>query len=792
MSIKLKKKCALCGNTALQHQITEELLLFCCHGCHAVYQILALKQELGNYLTHPLFLQAVKSGLIGNPELLQKIEESKRSLKEAALETLYLEIQEMWCPSCQQVIYLSLMQKEGVASCTIDYANDLALVRFYPIYISKDQIFKIISSLSYKPVSLENPEEKKKSYKLHVKFIVAAFAALNIMMFSYPLYASYFDYDPEGHGRLFAWLSFYMSLPVLLFSFWPFVKRCFTALRFGIYGMEALAVLGVFSAFFLSSYNLLMGGDQVYFDSMAVIVAFLLLGKILEERAKLSVKDTLLRLNFSIPRRARKRFEDGSLSFVSLKEIKEGDTFAVFQGEKIALDGTIIEGSGAIDESLITGEALPSLKKTGEKVLGGSLLQSGRLFISAFANQESLLTRLVQMIEASFYLKPKEKTSLLETIVKYFVPFVLILAFFAAAICYLQQGGSQAFAVALSVLLISCPCAIGIAAPLAESYLISALGLLQVVVQNRNALSFLGKETVFVFDKTGTITEGKFKVVKGLDVLSIKERSLLKGMTSQSNHLISQAIFKSILEEPIFMDSVEEVVGKGLSGRIENDIYYFGSEAFLRLSGVKFFEKPVEEKNFSILSKGYFAKNDQLLSVIFLGDVLKKGIKELIYSLKPAKTVLLSGDIESTVSYTAKQCGFDSHYSSCSPLKKKDFIEELKKEGHVVCMVGDGINDAPSLASAHVAISAKAAADVSIQVSDFLLMQDDLKKLLKMRKLGVFAARILKQNLFWAFFYNMVGIALAAYGILSPIFAAFAMMISSLIVFCNARRLISE
>lgn len=787
--VKTKQNCALCENVALQHQIVENSLIFCCHGCHAVYHILSLKNELHGFLEHPLFLQAVKSGLIANPELLQKIKESKKEKRETASETLYLEIQDMWCPSCQEVIYLSLMQEKGIETCTIDYAQDLALIRFYPIYISKDKIFKIISSLGYKAISLENLEEKKKSYQLHFKFIVASFSALNIMMFSYPLYASYFDYDPLEHGRLFAWLSLFMSLPALLFSFWPFVKRCFVALKFGIYGMEALAVLGVFAAFTLSLYDLLIGGDQVYFDSMAVIIAFLLLGKILEEKAKVSVKDALLRLNFSIPRRARKRLENNVLCFVPLKEINQGDVFAVFQGEKIPLDGIIIEGVATIDESLMTGEALPCFKKVGAKVIGGSLLQGGRLLITAGKNQESALTRIIHIIETSFSLKPKEKVTLLETIVKYFVPIILLTAFFSFIFWTMQQGTNEAFRIALSILLISCPCAIGIAAPVAESYLISALSLLRIIVQNRNALAYLGKETVFVFDKTGTITKGKFQVIKGLDELKQKELSILKGMTGQSSHLISQAIFQSITEDAFPVERLSEITGKGLVANVGQDIYYFGSKEFLKISHVTILEKRFQDENVSILSKVYFAKNRELLGVVFLGDELKSSVKEVITALKPAKTILLSGDIETTVSYVAKICNFDAYYFGYSPLKKKDLIEELKTNGHIVCMIGDGINDAPSLASAHIAVSVKVASDVSIQVSDFLLMDDDFKKILKMRELGFLGKKILKQNLFWAFFYNVLGVFLAICGFLSPIFAAFAMMVSSLIVFLNARRL---
>lgn len=780
-----KKNCTLCGNEARDTPIIDDQIFFCCYGCHAVYHILASKKELDGFTDHPIFTQAIKSGLISNPDLLAQIQANRPKIIKNESEKLYLEIGNMWCPSCAQVLYLILMQEPGVITCVVDYATDLASIEFYPRFISKDQIFKLIGSLGYLPIKIEDSENKTVSHDIYLRFIVAAFCSLNVMMFSYPLYASYFDYDPEQYGSLFAWLSFVMTLPVVTFCFWPILHKFFNAIKFGIYGMETLVVLGVFSAFILSVFELITGGLQVYFDSMTIIITFVLLGKIIETKAKFSAKDSLLRLNLAIPRRARKCLEDGTLQFVPIKEINKGDTFAVFQGEKIPLDGVVVEGEGSADESLMTGESIPLHKICASKVIGGSILQNGRLWIRAESvDQESALHRIIQMVELGLKSKSEYQRAV-DPVVAWFVPFILAVATLAFAYTMIQGNTQTAFIKALSILLISCPCAIGIAAPLAESYLMSGLSHLGAIVRNRGVLKLLGRETVFVFDKTGTITEGKFTVLKGLSELAENELSILKGMTGESLHLISLAIHKSIELKAYKINRLEEISGKGLRAFARSDIYHLGSYEFLKQEGACF-DEPNEKNCFSQV---YFAKNLQLEAVILLGDIIRDGAKELVLAVKPAKTILLSGDSEHAVSFVATACGIDSYYFGHSPLKKKEFIAALREAGHIVCMMGDGINDAPALTEADVGISVVSATDISIQVSDILLTTDRLLSILKIRSLALFGQTILKQNLFWAFFYNVLGVLLAVFGVLSPIFATFAMMTSSLIVLYNAKRL---
>lgn len=777
--------CALCQTSISHFPIVDHGNSFCCAGCHAVYNILASKKQIENYRDSSVFQQALKAGLISNPTLLEDIREQKAKTASLELEKFHLEILEMWCPSCAEVIKLMLLQERGVVNCVIDYATDLASIEFAPQQISKEKIRKIIASIGYKPLDLDSSERHKVNQSLYIRFGIAAFFSLNAMMFAYPLYATYFDASAHEDGKIFAWLSCFSSIPIMTYCLWPIWQRFITSLKVGLVGMEALVITGVSSAFGLSVYELIHDSNQVYFDSMAVIVTFVLLGKIIENKAKFSAKESLFRLNRSLPRRGRKRFEDGTTAFVNVKEIAPQDIVVAYAGERIILDGEIIEGEGICDESLMTGEAFPIPKKIGSQVMGGSILQHGSIAYKIHQGKEaSALHRIIQIVEndlghKSAYVRAADK------IVRWFVPTVFFIAFSTSIISYFLQGDA-AWHNTLAVLLIACPCAIGIAAPLAESQMLHQLAALGVIVRNRGCLALLPRITTFIFDKTGTVTEGHFQVLAGINHLSIHEKKLLKALSKPSNHLICRAVFNAIEEESYENVQVEEFPAKGMKGIHEEKILLFGSRSFFKENGIHLAEEMQEFPG--ITSVVYFSPDGIKAYRIDLGDTVRGQISDILKSLN-AKTVLLSGDSTPAVAAVAVSCRFSEFHSQASPLQKRDFVENLRQSDEIVCMVGDGINDAPALTAAHIGISVVSAADISIQVSDVLLTTSHLKVLPQMLKIASFGQKILKQNLFWAFFYNCIGIGLAVFGLLSPIFAAFAMTASSLLVLFNSRRI---
>jgi len=787
---KEKSTCALCATPLSSHLYSHENASFCCLGCQAVYQILLSQNALHSFEDHPVFQQALKSGLISNSKFSEKTQ-NEQNVPQEEVKKIHFEIQDMWCPSCALVIRLILMQEEGILKCTIDYTTDLASIEFSQRHMTQEKIFQRIGQLGYHPVQLLDEPQRKVNRSLILRFGLAVFFSLNVMMFSYPIYVSFFEKEPAEYVQWFTWLSLAASLPVLTYCAWPIWQRFLNGMRVGVWGMETLVVIGVTTAFGLSLYELVGGGNHIYFDTLTVIIVFVLLGKMIESKAKFSAKESLYQLARSLPRRGRKQFSDFSERFVPLKDILIGDHLVVLTGERVVLDGCVMVGEGSCDESLLTGESRLIYKKEGDSVLAGSILQQGRLIVKVTSKpEETALHKIIEMVQSDLSHKSPYVRAV-DHIVRWFVPLIVVIAFVTAAICYYLQINDGSYSVletailrALSVLLISCPCAIGIAAPLAESYLLQALSTMGVIIRNRGCLQYLGQETVFVFDKTGTITEGKFTVLSGLEALSFKEKQILKGMVMHSNHPISLAINQALLCPPLALQSVEEVIGKGMKG-VEGEVYLLGSRNYLTEEGVS-----LEKREGTSETQVYFAKGKGCPTEILMGDRIRSDAREAISSLGQTRTLLVSGDSTSTVEFVARACGFKEWRAECTPWEKRELIKTLREEEKaIVGVLGDGINDAPALTMAHVGIAVVNASDISIQVSDILLTSDRLMLIEKIRQLSTFSRKIVKQNLFWAFFYNVIGIFLAMMGWLSPLFAAFAMMTSSFIVLLNAQRL---
>lgn len=771
--------CSLCEEPIFKQGICERDKIFCCHGCLAVYNILESQSQLHQKQDHPLLKQAVRYGLISNPNLIEKIREQESSSSCQSLKWVG-EIEGMWCPSCGDLIRLVIGGQKGIIRCTVDYVTDLASIQFDPQKISKEKIQSEIANLGYACVEIQDNQDKKTNDRLNLRWGVAAFFALNIMMFTYPLYTTFFDFDAEGMKALLAWISFALTLPVLLYSGTPIFKRCMVQLKNNVLAMESLAGLGIAAALLLSFYEMARATYHVYFDTISVLIAFLLLGKIIESKAKFSSKRALLRLHQALPKKGRKVFSNGESLFIPLKDVDIGDRMAVYTGERIVLDGIIVEGEGSCNESVLTGESKPIFKQKGDLVLSGSILETGWIQFQTTSNEKSsTLSRILEIVEEEIGQKtPYVRAA--DHIVKWFTPCVLAIAFFAILGAALSGYSIlEALARGIAVLLIACPCAIGIAAPLVESEMIHRFAEKGALVRNRALLALLPRITHFVFDKTGTITEGRFQVLQGLSELTELEKQALKGLSGVSTHPIAKAINEALLDTcPAIFSNIREIAGRGMEGENEEATYFLGSSRFAKEKG----HEPI------LPASVYFFSLDRIIAPLVLGDTVRSSAKEML-ELLSGKKILLSGDHAHAVSALANTLPFDEWHSEQSPLEKQEYIRQLKEEGAIVAMMGDGINDAPALAKADAGISVVSATDISIQVSDLLLTSDRLTLLPELIALAKKGSRLIQQNLFWAFFYNILGIALAAFGLLTPLFASFAMIISSFIVLMNAKRL---
>jgi Cu2+-exporting ATPase len=367
-----------------------------------VYEILETQNQLAEKDRHPLLQQAVHFGIISNPALVDKIRLQEEASSKFSQKWVF-EVEGMWCPSCAELIRLVLGQRKGIRRCSIDYITDLASIEFDPTQTTREQIQSCVGYLGYASRELQDPSDAPASFFLILRFAIAAFCALNIMMFSYPLYATYFDQDLEGIQPLLAWISLGLCAPVILFSGFPIYKRMWVQIQQGRLALEALVGIGTLAAALLSLWEMFKGSYHVYFDTTAVVITFLLLGKIIESRSKFSTKAALLRLHHVLPRKGRKKGSDGNFAFVPIKDIHIGDEVLALSGERIVLDGEVVEGEGACDESLLTGEAQPVWKRKGDRLLSGTIVQAGSFrYRTNAVEQQSTLHRILALIEKVF------------------------------------------------------------------------------------------------------------------------------------------------------------------------------------------------------------------------------------------------------------------------------------------------------------------------------------------------------------------------------------------------------
>lgn len=779
---KNKEVCDLCRLPLASFSLEAEGRKFCCKGCEAVFHILASENALIQGKQHPLYLQALQWGLISNSANMEK--EDPPLSSEDPREKWRLLINGMWCISCADLITLALKRMPGVLFSVVDYMTDLAIIEFDPKRCSKQKIEDRIKALGYSCEELTDTELKKEKKGMTGRFFVAFFSSLNVMMFAYPLYATYFEIDLEALKPMLAWLSLAVTLPAL-FAGAPLFRKMFQQFSSGLLGMETLVGLGIIGAMGLSLEEMRRETYHIYFDTAAVVITFVLLGRLIESQGKFSTKNALVQLVHSLPKRARK-VEGDSPHFVLLKEVKKGDKLLILRGEKIPLDGVIERGEGSCDESVITGEAVPKWKKRNDTLVGGSLLLSGWLEYQVTKSQEaSTLQKIMEMVERGLVAKKREK-NFFEQLLTHFTPFVLMLAFFmlvpAVGGYYDFMEGMRR---ALAVLLIACPCAIGIAVPLIEGKLLELGAKKGVLVKNREALFKLASLTTLFTDKTGTLTEGKFQVLKGLEKLSLEQKRLLKTLTTYASHPIPKAIGDALdTQTALEIASFQEWIGAGVKGLYNNKWFALGSYLFAKEQGAQHLAPPEGSD-----SKVYFLEDSVCIAVIELGDKLRSDAVPFLNAFSGVRRIMVSGDHPATTKNLAETLPLEEWRGGLSPLQKLEMVKKCDRQGGYVAFLGDGVNDAPALSEADVSISMMNGAEISTHIADLVLTTPHLISLAEFRVLAIKGKKLALQNLFWAFAYNIIGLFLAVSGLMNPLYATFSMLISSLFVLLNTKRL---
>jgi Cu+-exporting ATPase len=718
-----------------------------------------------------------------------------------AKETLHVNISGMTCVNCSNAVKKVTMKLPGVEKAEVSFASNAGEFVFDNAQVSKETIKAKIKKLGYGVLDDAKMLEKEKAsamHKLKQRFFVAVALSIGVMALA--------KLEPFGASTI--WAIFALASIVQFYSGAPFYTHGFSALRHGNYDMNVLVALGTSAAYGYSLAVMLFGAHFpesmrfVYFDGAVMIISFVLLGKFLEERSKAKATDALKKLLDLSPTQARLR-EGGKERMVDVKELVPGNTVIVKSGEAISCDGEVKEGDGEVDTSMITGEPLPVHKRVGDSVVAGTINRVGYLKIEVTKRaSETMLAGIVSLLsEAQNQKMPIGRFA--DKISNIFVPAVIGIAILTFLAWWGFSGNMlYAFLASVSVLIISCPCALGLATPIAIVTAVGRGASNGILLKNPEVLEIMKEIKYAIFDKTGTLTKGEITVTEA--TLSLENLRLVALMETKSEHPISKAVVAYAKAQNVALEGdveqMEVLAGRGIKGVVEGISIVVGNQEFLEKEGAKLTEtsallmaKAQQEAKGAVVA----AIAGEEVGCFILEDTLKPEAKEVIDALKAQgiTPVMLTGDHEETAKQIAKKIGIDLVYAGVLPHEKHAKIETFQKE-HKVLFVGDGINDSASLKQADVGMAMNSGSDIAKEAGDIVLMRNDLHLVTQSLFLSGRTMRTIKQNLFWAFIYNILGIPLAA-GVLypwlgvmlTPMYASMAMSISSVTVVLNALRL---
>ena len=743
---------------------------------------------------------------------------------------LELQIDGISCQACVAKIERKLSKTNGVEKALVNISNNMANIDYNEKEIKASEIMETIEKLGYTPRKKEDLKEKDESIKNEKKLkmellkskivIVLSFFIMYISMghmLGVPLPKIF---DPMINPNNFVGVQFLLTLIVMIIARRFYVvgfKQLFKLSP----NMDSLIAVGTSSAFLYSVYisSKIFSGEihlvhSLYYESAAMIIAFIMLGKYLETLSKGKASEAIKKLiNFQAKK--ANLIRDNQIVEVDIEEISKGDIVFIKPGEKIPVDGIIIEGYSTIDEAMLTGESIPVEKTVNDKIFSGSINKDGILKVSVEATEkETLIHKIAKLVEDAQMTKAPiaklaDKVSLI------FVPTVILIAIisslvWAIAIKYnfvMINGRPFEFilTIFISILIIACPCSLGLATPTAIMVATGKGAELGILIKSGEALEKLNTIDTIIFDKTGTLTQGQPKVIDVVKLFDVSQDEILKiaaSLEKNSEHPLGKAIYNEAKDKNLDLyetENFKNIVGQGIIAEIENKKYFLGNRKLLIENNIFNFD---EEKISEFEQEGktviLVADSSKLFGFITLADTIRDDSVELIKKLKleKIKTYMLTGDNEKTAKIIAKQLGIDEIFAEVSPEDKYLKVRELQEKNKKVLMVGDGINDSPALAQADVGMAIGSGTDIAIESAEIVLMGKKMETIITSIKLSQATIKNIKQNLFWAFFYNACGIPIAA-GVLyiltghllNPMIAGLAMGLSSVSVVTNALRL---
>ncbi len=783
---------------------------FCCNGCEGIYNLINCEGLEEFYKKRRLWTPGPAED---KPLDIAAFNENLRHV-ENGIETDII-LDGIRCASCVWLNEKILMRTKGVTYAGVNYATHRARIRWNPEETGLDKILLRIRSVGYtpKPFAEKAYEKELESKKrdLLIRFGTAAFFSMQLMLYSIALYAGYFQGIDKETKDIFHLISLLLTTPVLFYSGRPFINGAVTGIRHLNFNMDVLITTGAGSAYLYSIYEMLSGG-KVYFDTAAMIITLILLGRYIEAGAKGKASQALTHLLSLGPKEARvvKGLESGvkisgsrkrNSEMVSLSSIKADDLIHVVPGEKIPLDGIVTEGSSEVDESMLTGEAKPVSKTAGSEVFCGTQnLYGSFIFKVKKTAGDTVLSQIIKTVEDAQARRAPVQTAA-DRVVGYFVPGVLLLSLATYIYWAFQCGVTADDAVmnAVSVLVIACPCALGLATPLAILAGTTCGASKGILIKGGDVIEKSKNIGVVVLDKTGTITEGRpvLASFRGIGISDADALRLASSLERLSEHSIGKAIVSASKGlEPYEVSGFTACPGRGIKGEINGKTAMLGNRSFMEADGIApavnselLSEiKPHESSGATVV---YLSFGGNPAGIFSVADTVRKEAADVVQALKHKgfDVVMVTGDNSYTAEAVAKAVGIDSVKAQVSPVEKAEGIKRMQENGKRVIMVGDGINDAPALVQADVGIAMGRATDIALESSDMVLMRNDLRLLPDALTLSKKTFLIIKQNIFWAFFYNAVSVPLAVMGMLHPIVAAGAMAFSSLSVVGNSLRL---
>ncbi len=718
----------------------------------------------------------------------------------------------MTCASCAGSAESIVKYQEGVVNASVNFATGNLAVEYLPNITDASQLQKAVQSVGYDLLVEDEARQKETLESLHAeKFRKLKNKTTWAVLFSLPVVTIGMFFMNMPFANEIMWL---FATPVVLWLGKDFFVNAWKQAKHRSANMDTLVALSTGIAYLFSVFNVLFPGfwhhrglhAHVYFEAAAVVIAFILLGKLLEEKARGNTSSAIKKLMGLQPKTVLVVLPDGTEQPVAIEEVQAGDIIWVKPGEKIAVDGLVISGNSYVDESMLSGEPVAVLKKENEKVFAGTINQKGSFkFKAVNVGKETMLAHIIKMVqEAQGSKAPVQK--LVDKIAGIFVPVVIGIAILTFVL-WLMLGGENGtvhgLLAVITVLVIACPCALGLATPTAIMVGVGKGAEKGILIKDAESLELAKKVNAIVLDKTGTITEGR-PVVTNIQWNNDDDatRHILLSLEKQSEHPLAAAVVKQLEGVgSVLLSSFESITGKGIKAVYNNETYMAGNKKLLAENNITVGNKLLkyaEEWGKQSKTIIWFANSKQSLAVIAIADTIKETSVEAVRQLQDMgiELYMLTGDNEATAKAIAQQTGIRHYKAEVLPQHKADFIKELQQQGKVVAMVGDGINDSTALATADVSIAMGKGSDIAMDVAKMTIISSDLTKIPQAIRLSQQTVSTIKQNLFWAFIYNLIGIPVAA-GILypvngfllNPMIAGAAMALSSVSVVGNSLRL---